>query len=341
LEGKQCRQIGKNPGNRILEGERMNEIQKINTNGISLTQSRPMDENPAAVYLSQLNAKSGRRSQEQALNVIAAMFGKDAFSLNWSELRYQHTAAIRSRLLEVYKPATVNKFLSAIRGVLKQAWILGQMSAEEYHRATQLKSVNIDTLPAGRDLSRGEIRALLNDCLKDDSNIGVRDGAIIALLAAGGLRRQELVTLELDDYNPETGKLLVKGKRQKDRYIYLDNGAADAMEDWLYIRGDQPGALFLAINKSGAIQYGDKMAAQSIYDMLKKRAESAKIKNFSPHDLRRTLAGDLLDEGVDIVTVSKILGHSNVSTTGRYDRRGEEIKKKAAGTIHIPYRKRF
>ena len=320
---------------------RISENERINTRELNIIQSRSLDENPAAVYLAQLNSESGRRSQTQALGVIAAMFGQDAFSLDWSKLRYQHTAAIRSRLMEVYKPATVNKFLSAIRGTLKQAWILGQMTAEEYQRATQLKSVINDTLPAGRDLSRGEIRALLNDCMKDDSNIGVRDGAIIALLAAGGLRRQELVTIELDDYNPETGRLFINGKRQKDRYIYLDNGAADAMEDWIHVRGDQPGALFLAINKSGAIQYGNNMAAQSIYDMLKKRAESSKIKNFSPHDLRRTLAGDLLDEGVDIVTVSKILGHSSVTTTGRYDRRGEEVKKKAAGTIHIPYRKRF
>jgi len=318
----------------------MSEHEIIRISGIERIESRSLDQNPAAVYLSKLQP-TGKRSQTQVLGVIAALLGHDIYTLDWSKLRYQHTAAIRSRLIGAYKPATVNKFLSAIRGVLKQAWLLGQMSAEEYQRAIELDSVINETLPAGRDLSRGEIRALLNDCLKDDSNIGVRDGAIIALLAAGGLRRQELVTLELDDYNPESGQLLVRGKRQKDRYIYLDNGAADAMADWIHVRGDQPGALFLAINKSGAIQYSGNMAAQSIYDMLKKRAESAKIKNFSPHDLRRTLAGDLLDEGVDIVTVSKILGHSSVTTTGRYDRRGEEVKKKAAGTIHIPYGKRF
>lgn len=318
----------------------MSEHEIIRISGIERIESRSLDQNPAAVYLSKLQP-TGKRSQTQVLGVIAALLGHDIYTLDWSKLRYQHTAAIRSRLIGAYKPATVNKFLSAIRGVLKQAWLLGQMSAEDYHRAAELDSVINETLPAGRDLSRGEIRALLNDCLKDDSNIGVRDGAIIALLAAGGLRRQELVTLELDDYNPESGQLLVKGKRQKDRYIYLDNGAFDAMADWIHVRGDQPGALFLAINKSGAIRQGQGMVSQSIYDMLKKRAESAKIKNFSPHDLRRTLAGDLLDEGVDIVTVSKILGHSSVTTTGRYDRRGEEVKKKAAGTIHIPYRKRF
>ena len=79
------------------------------------------------------------------------------------------------------------------------------------------------------------------------------------------------------------------------------------------------------------------MNAQSIYDMLKKRGEQAAVKAFSPHDLRRTFVGDMLDQSVDIATVANIAGHASIDTTRRYDRRPEETKRKAAGKLHFPY----
>jgi hypothetical protein len=54
-----------------------------------------------------------------------------------------------------------------LRGVLEQAWLLGQMSAEDYHWSARINSMIDETLPAGRDLSGQEIHALLDDCAKN------------------------------------------------------------------------------------------------------------------------------------------------------------------------------
>lgn len=111
------------------------------------------------------------------------------------------------------------------------------------------------------------------------------------------------------------------------------------MADWLAVRGDVPGSLFLPVNKGGRIQHR-AMTDQAVYAMLRRRAEQAGVKEFSPHALRRTFVGDLLERGVDMATVQKLAGHASVTTTGRYDRRPETVKKQAARKLHFPYKRR-
>ena len=313
------------------------ELITTQTNDLVIIDPLPIDQNPAAVYLAGLSP-SGRRSQHQALDVIANKLtdNPDAFACNWSAVRFQHATAVRSKLQEEYAPATVNKMLSALRKTLKAAWQLDQMSAEDYHKAASVESVNGETIPAGRELSAGEIAALLGSCENDPTPAGVRDAAVIAVMYAAGLRREEMVILDLSDYDQESGRLIVSGKRRKDRTAYLLNGASHALNDWLDVRGSDPGALFMPINKAGVIQYR-RMTTQAIYNLLKKRASQAGIDSFSPHDLRRTFVSDLLDAGADIAIVAKMAGHASVNTTAFYDRRPEEAKMKAAQRLHVPY----
>ena len=314
-------------------------------NNLVISHPYPMDQNPAAVYLAGL-APTGRRSQQQALAVIAGILtaGKnsDPFMIEWALLRFQHTAAIRSKLVDsTYSPATANKMLSALRGVLKAAWRLGQMGSDDYARAADVANVNGSTVPAGRELTEGEKRALMTACENDPTPAGVRDAAIIAMmLTAGGPRREEIVNLSLASYDPLTGVLVIQGKRNKERTAYLVNGAREALEDWLIVRGKDGDPLFCAINKAGRLDYEVSMSSQAVYNLLKKRGAQAGIADFSPHDMRRTYVSDLLAVGVDIATVSKMAGHSSVQTTARYDRRPEEAKRKASELLHIPYRKR-
>jgi len=305
--------------------------------------ARPLDQNPAAVYLASL-APGSRRTMLHSLNVIAWILTNDAldaFSLDWGQVRYQHTAAVRAWLAQHYRPATANKMLAALRQVLKHAWKLGLMSAEDYHRAREMGSVRGETLPAGRDLAPGEIAALMQACEADPSPAGARDAAILALMYATGIRRSSVVGLDLADYDPVHQTLRVRAaKGRKDYLAHIpQDGAARALDDWLAVRGHEAGPLFWPVNKGGKLT-PRRLSSQAIYNLLRKRAIEAGVNHFSPHDLRRTLAGDLLDAGADVVTVQRILAHANVQTTARYDRRPEASKRKAAALIHVPYRGR-
>jgi integrase len=255
-------------------------------------------------------------------------------------LRYAHTHAARAALAEMYAAASANKHLAALRGVLKEAWRLGQIPAEDYHRAADLASVPVsrpDQAEVGRHLTMGELMALIHAC-DDGTAAGARDAALIALGYACGLRRAELASLQVADF--DGAALTVSGKRNKTRVVPVTNGALDALADWLYVRGTAPGPLFVRILKGDHIT-AEGITSQAVYNVLAERAAQAGVREFSPHDLRRTFAGDLLDAGADIVTVQKLMGHANVSTTAGYDRRGAQAKRAAVAKLHVPYQRRY
>lgn len=98
---------------------------------------------------------------------------------------------------------------SAPRGVLKAAWRLGYLPAEDYHLAASVENVRGERLPAGRHVASGELAGLMGVCCDDLRPAGVRDAAIIGLLYSCGLRRAELIALDLQDYSTKTGELRV------------------------------------------------------------------------------------------------------------------------------------
>jgi hypothetical protein len=111
----------------------------------------PADRSPYFVYLARLGTADSRRVQADALARIAALLtggAVPASAFDWGALRYPHAAAVRSRLAERYEPRTVRRMLSALRGVLREAWRLGAMSAEDFARASDLAPVKGTTLPA-------------------------------------------------------------------------------------------------------------------------------------------------------------------------------------------------
>ena len=158
---------------------------------------------------------------------------------------------------------------------------------------------------------------------------------MLGLLFGCGLRRSEAVALELADYAASAVKVRA-GKGRKQRMVYPPSGARDAIEAWIAVRGDWEGALLSPVLKGGHIQRRH-LTDQAVMLRLRFLAKRAGISHLSPHDLRRTYVGELLDAGADMATVQKLAGHADPATTARYDRRPEEAKRRASERLHVPY----
>ncbi len=308
----------------------------------------PADRHPLAVYATRSASENSRRGAEDAARrALAALTGRDRADIDggtlrafpWQALRYQHVAAVKAALLSGgSKPSTVNVTLAHVRGIVREAWRLGYLSAEDLARVEDVGNVKATSLPAGRSLSTGEIAALFSSC--DGSPSGVRDAALLAVLYVGGLRRSEAVALDVTDYDRATGAITVRhGKGDKARIVYVENGGKSMIDDWIAVRGTEAGALFHPVAKGGKIERRP-MTSQSVFDMCARRAAVAGVATFTPHDLRRSFVSDLLDAGADVGAVQRLAGHANVNTTLRCDRRPEESKRKAASLLHVPYRRR-
>jgi site-specific recombinase XerD len=296
----------------------------------------PASSSPAEAYVAGLAAGS-RRAQAAALVRLARLLGADdPRRVAWWQITPPIVDAIRAQLSDEAAPATVNRLLSALRGTLRAAWRAGLMDAAAYQAARDVKGARGSRLPRGRAVGTEEWRKLFREIGHEPTPIRERDTALVALAYAGGFRRAELVALDLADYDRDAGRLRVVGKGNKERAVFVSNGARDALHAWLRVRGPAAGPLLLPLDRHGHV-LPRRLTEQTVYDRLRYLAERAGVAAFSPHDCRRSLAGDLLDAGVDLATVQAMLGHASPATTARYDRRGERAVRQAAERVQVPY----
>jgi site-specific recombinase XerD len=277
----------------------------------------------------------------EALDGIAGFLSggtSDAKTLDWAAIRYQHTSAVRGWLVKTYAPATAKRMIAALRGVLTESWRLGLMSHDDYARGTDIAPVRGETEPRGRALTNEELLRLFQTCSADSSPAGIRDGAILTVLYGLGLRRSELIALDVADYDPDQGTLAIQGKGNRPRIGYVLEQVTELLQSWIAVRGGSEGPIFLPITKGGNIIF-HRLTPQAVALIVKKRAAEAKVDEFSCHDLRRSFITDLLEAGADLSIVQQLAGHKQVSTTTLYDRRGEAGKIKAAELIKLPTRR--
>jgi site-specific recombinase XerD len=293
---------------------------------------------PAKAYIASLRTDTGKRGMMSAINTITRLMGADDWqAINWATLNAANVRAIMAKATGA--PATRNKILSALKGIARMGHELHLIDGDTVAMIERVHGDKGTRLPAGRAVDAGEVLQLIKSTVKDDTAAGYRDTAIIALLRQTGMRRAELAGLTMADITvtDDRATLRIIGKGDKERMAYLRNGAYKALRDWLAIRGSDAGHVFCAINKGGVLTCGAGMSTTAIHLILQKRVDAAGIDAFTAHDLRRTFASDLLDAGQDIVTVAGLMGHSSVTTTQRYDRRGERARESAAAFISVPY----
>lgn len=191
------------------------------------------------------------------------------------------------------------------------------------HRSKVMASdpaANLKTPRIGRRLpdvlSESDVERLLE--VKPKTPNEVRDGAMIELLYATGLRVSELVGLKLAQIDLDAGCVRVSGKGDKERLVPVGELAVASLKRYLtevrplLSRGRNSSAVFLS-------RLGRAMSRQAFWRILKDWAVKADVRrSFSPHSLRHACATHLVNHDADLRVVQMLLGHSSLSTTQIY-----------------------
>lgn len=162
-----------------------------------------------------------------------------------------------------------------------------------------------------------------------DGRNKTRDYCILCLFLNCGLRISEMVGLNLTDIRKD--HLLIHGKGNKERIVYLNNAASNALDQWLeerkYIQTNETKAVFLSARRK-------RISVDSVQLMVRNTLLKAGLDagRISPHKLRHTAATLMLQNGVDVRTLQEVLGHENLNTTQIYTHIGNTELKRAAAS---------
>jgi len=168
------------------------------------------------------------------------------------------------------------------------------------------------TLPP--TMAPGDIQLILDRCDRS-SALGVRDFAIILLVARLGLRSIEVARLQLDDIDWRAGELVVRGKAGRQDRLPLPAEVGDALVAYLSCGRNPVGArhVFLTCRAPrGPIR------ADLVGDVVERACKRAGVPHFGPHRLRHALAGELLAHGAGLAAISQVLRHQDLGTTALY-----------------------
>ncbi|MGL5831387.1 MAG: tyrosine-type recombinase/integrase [Candidatus Altimarinota bacterium] len=179
-------------------------------------------------------------------------------------------------------------------------------------------------------LEREELQRLF-EAIDRTTLSGLRDYAILRTLYSTGLRVSELVGLNRDQINLETGEFRVVGKGRKQRIVFLSGEAAEAIKAYLAGRGDKFGPVFINHGRGKAaekflgeadgrtIDEKKRITATMVQYLVRNYGVKAGVvKRVTPHKLRHSFATELLKNGADIRSVQEMLGHSSITTTQIY-----------------------
>ena len=229
------------------------------------------------------------------------------------------------------RPATINARIAAITHLLK--W-MGYTIPEWIQRPARSRS-----LP--RTLGKNDLQKVRLAAMRSEDPIAF---PVITMMLDTGLRCSEICNLDLDDVDLEDlSALVIGGKGEKDRTVLFTNATLDALDAWRPIRNarlknctrekDQRSLFFSSRSR--------RLNPRSVQKLLDRIADASDIPRtrLSPHVLRHSFATGLLERGADLVTIQRLLGHANISTTRVYleigDQTLREIYHRAQSSISI------
>jgi integrase/recombinase XerC len=256
--------------------------------------------------------KSYREDLNQAVGFFQSKIGSSPISPDRITIR--HVRAYLAWLSEQgYARTTIARRLAALRSwfrfMCRQGTITGN-PCDGVRGPRQDKK--LPHFLTGSDISRLLATPEGNDALRR------RDRAILETLYSAGLRVGELVGVNLEDLDLDSGCVTVRGKGRKERLAMLGAPAIDAIRQWL----DARNSCTAIVAKQPAVfvnQRGGRLTTRSVGRLLEKYLALAGLDaRTSPHTLRHSFATHLLDAGADIRGVQELLGHKSLTTTQIY-----------------------
>lgn len=242
----------------------------------------------------------------------------------WESLDAALIALGQTRLTETLSPASANTARAALRGTLRAAWRLGLLDSEQWQRLSDHPPARGSRQPKGRALATAEQAKLLEEAARVGGSASRRNVALLRVALSAGLRRSELLSLQPSSLLPEAfeerGALRFVGKGNREALQPLTKAADQALRQWLDLRGNDPGFAFCALQEGRALTE-KPLSAKWLSRWLLELGERSGVGKVAPHDLRRTYATSLLTAGIDVGIVQKLMRHSRLETTLRYDRR--------------------
>ncbi len=170
------------------------------------------------------------------------------------------------------------------------------------------------------------------DC---NEKLGIRDKAILELMYATGARVSEVASINVSWVSLDYGFIKCQGKGSKQRIVPIGTKAVNSVRR--YLQDVRP---LLSKGKDGETLFlsrtGKKLRRENIWELVRKYAKCAGIKNVSPHTLRHSFATHLLEGGADLRSVQEMLGHANISTTQIYT----HVDRKYLKSVHQKFHPR-
>lgn len=220
--------------------------------------------------------------------------------------------AYKARMVERgLAAATVNRRLAALRSLVKLARVLGVVPW-----ALEVANVKVQPYRDTRGPGRAGFLALLNQLASRTDAKAVRDRAVIRLLYERALRCCEVTRLDVGDVDVEGGALAVLGKGRNARErLTLAPPTMAAVKAWLEVRGDEPGPLFVSVDRA---HRGHRLSGTAVYDLVRELGEAAGVRA-RPHGLRHAAITTALDRGTDVRAVQRFSRHRDLRTLLVYD----------------------